>query len=264
MGGRLDATNVVSPVVTAITSISLEHEAYLGSTLGEIAIEKAGIVKPGVPVVVGPMAVEAASAIDEVAASRDAPVVRAVPGDAAEFAIGLAGAHQKANAAVALQLLRLVDVRGFAVPRLAIAEGLAHPQWPGRLDTRRLADGRELLLDAAHNPAGAAALASYLGSDPSGPRPLVFAAMRDKAAADMLAALLPHVSDLVITRASNPRSAEPDALADLARRIAPTLQVTVEPRVADALGRAWQHSARIVVAGSIFLLGDVLRAIGGS
>jgi len=264
LGGRLDATNVVHPIAAAITSIALDHQAHLGGTLRAIAIEKAGIIKAGVPVVVGPMDVEAADAIAEIAHARGAPIVAAAAADAAEFDVGLAGAHQRTNAAVAVHLLRLADARGIAVPATAIAEGLRRPNWPGRLDARRFSDGRELLLDAAHNPAGAAALASYLESDTQGRRPLVFAAMRDKAVAEMLAIVLPQVSGLVVTRASNPRAADPDAVAALARTLAPGLSIVVEPRVEEALARAWQLSPRIVVAGSIFLLGDVLRSIGGS
>jgi dihydrofolate synthase/folylpolyglutamate synthase len=264
LGGRLDATNVVEPIATAITSIAFDHQRYLGETLREIALEKAGIVKPRVPVVLGPLDPEAARAIEQVAAERGAEIIRAIPDDASGFALGLAGAHQRANAAVAVHLLRLLDARGIAVPAAAIADGLARPQWPGRLDLRRLPDGRELLLDAAHNPAGAAALASYLESDVRARQPLVFAAMRDKAIADMFTALLPHVSRLVLTRASNARSAGPEMLADIARATAPGLPIAIEPRVEDALASAWRESPRIVVAGSIFLLGDVLKSIGGS
>ena len=183
LGGRLDATNVVNPpelLATAITSIAFDHQLYLGASLREIALEKAGIIKPGVPVVVGPLEPDAAAAIDDVAASRGAVVIRASAGDCDGMTIGLAGVHQRANAAVAVRVLQIVDARGIAVPAHAIAAGLADPQWPGRLDRRRLADGRELLLDAAHNPAGAASLASYLTDEGGDPRPLVFAAMRDK------------------------------------------------------------------------------------
>lgn len=264
LGGRLDATNVVEPIATAITSIAFDHQRYLGETLREIAREKAGIIKPRVPVVLGPLDPEADRAIQQVAAERGAEIIRAMPDDASGFALGLAGAHQRANAAVAVHLLRLLDARGMAVPAAAIADGLARPQWPGRLDLRRLPDGRELLLDAAHNPAGAAALASYLESDVGARQPLVFAAMRDKAIDDMFTALLPHVSRLVVTRASNARSADPERLAEIARAVAPNVPIAIEPRVEDALAAAWRESPRIVVAGSIFLLGDVLKSIGGS
>jgi dihydrofolate synthase/folylpolyglutamate synthase len=267
LGGRLDATNVVSPddvVATAITSIAFDHQRYLGSTLREIAFEKAGIIKRGVPVVVGPLEPEAAAAIDQVARERGAEIVVASATDCEGATVGLAGEHQRANAAVAIGLLSILDARGIRVPPQAVATGLAHPEWPGRLEVRRLADGRELLLDAAHNPAGAAALASYLltGGDPA--RPLVFAAMRDKDVAGMFAALLPAVSRLVVTRASNARSADPVVLAEHARASAPDLPISIEPAIADALAAAWRDSPRIVVAGSIFLIGDVMKLISGS
>jgi dihydrofolate synthase/folylpolyglutamate synthase len=161
-------------------------------------------------------------------------------------------------------LLKVLDARGFPVPAQAVADGLAHPGWPGRLDVRHLPDGRAVLLDAAHNPAGAAALASYLKADAAARRPLVFAAMRDKDVAGMFAALLPAISHLVVTRASNARSADPDMLAREARIAAPALPITIEPVLADALTLAWRDAPRIVVAGSIFLLGDVIKLIDGT
>jgi dihydrofolate synthase / folylpolyglutamate synthase len=249
---------------TAITSIALEHQKYLGTNLGEIAFEKAGIIKPGVPVVTGPLDPEAAAVIERVARERGAELIRAATADAASYDVRLPGVHQRTNAAVAVHLLRILDASGIRVPSDAVAAGLAHPGWPGRLETRRLADGRELLLDAAHNPAGAAALASYLTITGGAMRPMVFAAMRDKNAAGMFTALLPAVSHIVLTRASTARSADPDALAACVRAIAPRLPVTTEPVVADALTAAWRHSPRIVVAGSIFLLGDVIKLIDGT
>jgi dihydrofolate synthase/folylpolyglutamate synthase len=265
LGGRLDATNVVAPpalAATAITSIDFDHQLYLGTTLPEIAREKAGIVKPGVPVVIGPMAHDADAAIEAIASARGAPLIRAASADCDGMAIGLAGAHQRANAAVALRLLQQLDRDGIPVPARAIEAGLANPEWAGRLDVRRLPDGRELLLDAAHNPAGAASLASYLEAEGGTKRPLVFAAMRDKNVGGMFAALLPHVGALVITRASNARSADPAALAQQASAAAPTLPVAIVPDLGDALDAAWRIGPRIVVAGSIFLLGDVLMRIG--
>jgi dihydrofolate synthase/folylpolyglutamate synthase len=261
LGGRLDATNVVTPVATAITSIAFDHQMYLGSTLDEIAFEKAGIIKPGVPVVVGELPRAAANVIERIAHERGAELIRTSAADVGNLSVGLRGAHQRRNAAVALRVLETIDGRGIAVPRAAIAAGLAHPDWPGRLDERRLPDGRELLLDAAHNPAGAAALASYLQSDDRPPAPLVFAAMRDKDIPGMLAALLPVSRSLVATRASLARSADPATIAQHARALVPDLPVMTEPSAADALAAAWRIAPRIVVAGSIFLLGDVLRHI---
>jgi dihydrofolate synthase/folylpolyglutamate synthase len=178
--------------------------------------------------------------------------------------VGLAGAHQRSNAAVALRLLQQLDARGISVPAQAIEAGLARPHWPGRLEVRRLADGRELLLDAAHNPAGAVSLASYLRAEGGEPRPLVFAAMQDKDVAGMFAALLPAVGRLIVTRASNARSAEPESLAQQARAAQPTLPLRSQPISDEALAAAWRASPRIVVAGSIFLLGDVMKRVGSS
>jgi dihydrofolate synthase/folylpolyglutamate synthase len=278
LGGRLDATNVLTPVMTAIISISFDHQQYLGPTLGEIAAEKGGIIKPGVPMVVGELAAEAFAAVDRIATERGAPLIRAADGvtaarrpggrairlrtpvrDYGEVALALSGAHQIGNAVVAVRMLELLDALNIAVPPAAIESALAHPSWPGRLDLRRLHDGREMLLDAAHNPAGAESLASYLHELPGARLPLVFAAMRDKDLEAMLTALLPAVGPLVVTRASNRRSAEPEALVELARRIAPDHRVSIAGSPAEALAIAWRLSPRIVVAGSIFLLGDVMK-----
>jgi dihydrofolate synthase/folylpolyglutamate synthase len=259
LGGRLDATNVVSPVATAITSIDFDHQKFLGQTLREIAFEKAGIIKPSVPVVVGELHPEAAAAIEEVARQRGSRIIAATRDDIADLSVGLRGAHQRINAAVAVRLLQIADACGLAAPREAVAAGLADPEWPGRLDLHRLPGDRELLLDAAHNPAGAAALAAYLKAECDKAPPLVFAAMRDKDSTGMLRALMPAVSRVVFTRASNPRSADPDDLAAQARAIDPAFPVSAEPVVADALATAWRAAPRLVVAGSIFLLGDVIR-----
>ena len=289
LGGRLDATNVVTPAATAITSIALDHQQYLGHSLREIAAEKAGIIKPGVPVVVGHVAPEADDAIARVARERGAALIRAWDGvelvrllpdvtrpsdasgtsgiarirlrtpahDYGEMDLALRGAHQAGNAVVAVRLLELLDV-----PARAIAKGLTHVSWPGRLEVRRVAGGREAILDAAHNPAGAAALASYLDEQRDRSRPLVFAAMRDKDVDGMFRALLPAVGALVVTRASHPRAADPAELAERARAISASLSIAAEPSPRDALAAAWRQSPRIVVAGSVFLLGDVIRELG--
>ena len=287
LGGRLDSTNVITPMAAAITSIAFDHEAYLGHTLGAIATEKAGIIKPHVPVVVGRVPPEAETAIDAVARERASEVVRAWDGvivepgghargaptrvrlrtpahDYGEITLSLRGAHQVGNAVVAVRLLELLDERGVIVPPDAIVRGLGSVTWPGRLDYRQLSHGREMLLDAAHNPAGAAMLAEYIAETFDEKPPLVFAAMRDKDAARMFEGLLPSVGALIVTRASATRSAEPETLAHHATTVAPGLRVLVEPVRANALAAAWNMSSRIVVAGSIFLLGDVLKETEGS
>jgi dihydrofolate synthase/folylpolyglutamate synthase len=279
LGGRLDATNVVSPAVTAITSIALDHQQHLGATLALIAAEKAGIAKTGVPMVVGDVPAEAAAAIAEVARRVGAPLVHAAEGVAVErrpdartivlttparrygeVVMGLSGAHQISNAVVAVRILELLDAQmGVPVPTAAVAAALERPAWPGRLDLRRLPDGREVLYDAAHNPAGAAALASYLRERGGERLPLVFAGMQDKDIDGMLRELLPVVGAVVMTRASNRRSADPEMLARIARRIAPDVPVAIASSPLDALDAASQRSRSVIVAGSIFLLGDVMK-----
>lgn len=284
LGGRLDSTNVITPRVTAITSIAFDHEQYLGHTLGAIAAEKAGIVKPRVPIVVGRVAEEARMAIEAVARERNAPLVTAwegvsarrvqpAPGeptrihlrtparDYGEIVLSLRGDHQIGNAVVAVRILEQLHDSGIDVPASAIAEGLSQVSWPGRLEHRRLSGGREMILDAAHNPAGAATLAAYLGETFAEKPPLVFAAMIDKDVRAMFEALLPAVSALVVTRLSTARSADPEALAQTAVSVAPHLPVRVESTRSKALAAAWALSPRIVVAGSIFLLGDVLNEV---
>ncbi len=283
LGGRLDATNVVAPAVTAIVSIALDHQEHLGPTIAAIAREKAGIIKPGTPVVVGAVAPDVRRAIAAIAAERRAPIVDACDGveavalgpagggasgqrirlrtpahDYGEITVSLAGAHQIANAVVAVRTIEALAGRGIAVPAAAVAAGLAATSWPGRLEARRLADGRVVLLDAAHNPAGAQALAAALAELPGGKPPIVVSVMREKDARGILAALLPAAGALVVTRASNRRAADPDELAAVARSLAPGVPIVVEPEPAEALAAAWRMAPVVAVAGSVFLLGDVI------
>jgi dihydrofolate synthase/folylpolyglutamate synthase len=284
LGGRLDATNVLSPVACAITSIAFDHQQYLGDTLEAIATEKAGIIKPDVPVVVGTMDPTAHAVIARVAQEQSAPLIDAREGvivrrhtqtsnvqtfelttprrEYGPVTLGLAGTHQLENALVAIRVLEEIDARGHHVPSDAILNGLAHVHWPGRLERIVRDDGRELLLDAAHNTAGAETLARFLAADVK--RPLVFAAMKDKDASGILRLLVPVVSAIVITRPSHPRAADPQALADLAIALAPDIPVEVEASPRAALDAAWRFGPRIVVAGSIFLLGDVMKVLCGS
>jgi dihydrofolate synthase/folylpolyglutamate synthase len=262
LGGRLDATNVVSPIATAIVSIDFDHQAQLGDTLAAIAFEKAGIIKPGVPLVAGSMPDDAMDVIARVAAERGAPLVRA--GDDAALAarvaplpLSLAGAHQRANAAVALALLETIDADArhrIRVPAAARRAGLATAAWPGRLETI-VWHGRRVLLDAAHNPGGARALASYLASEAPRGVTLVFGAMKDKAIAEMLRALAPQVRQLVCTTAPSPRAAAAADLAVMAAGAGLAAAVVEDPMA--ALEHARQTPDPIVVAGSIFLIGAV-------
>jgi dihydrofolate synthase/folylpolyglutamate synthase len=284
LGGRLDATNVISPLATAITSIALDHEQHLGTTLAEISFEKAGILKADVPVVVGSLDHQASAVVRRVAAERGAPVIWAHDGvrierlvaspdgsrlgalrtpsqEYIDLSIALPGRHQIANAIVAVRVVEALSTRGVSVEPAAVRQGLAQVEWPGRLQQLRLDDGRELLLDAAHNPAGALTLAAFLTDSGLAGRPLIFAAMRDKAVARMLAALAPLSSAVVVTRTSASRSTELDTLARLARDAANGIPVVCAASPSEALDLAWSISPSVVAAGSIFLIGDLLRLV---
>ena len=264
LGGRLDSTNVIAPIVTAITSIDFDHQQYLGNTLAAIAGEKAGIIKDGVPVVVGDMPTEAYDVIARVAREHGAELIRADQRgrDYGPLHLGLRGEHQVANANVALRVLETIERRSVPIGVAAIRDGLANVTWPGRLDHRRLANGREVVLDAAHNPAGARALASYVRSLGAAKPTLVFGAMRDKDVDGMLTALLPEIGRVIVTQPSNTRAANPEELASRIRALAPALSIDVIASPHDAVQSATRESPLVVVAGSIFLLGDVIEEIG--
>ena len=272
LGGRLDATNVIdAPLACAITRIARDHEAYLGHTIAQIAGEKAGIAKRGVPLVVGARDPEACAAIRERATSVGAsPVlwlgeevqlreeragrfaVCAAGAEVSGLRVALAGAHQHENAAIAVATLLTLRARGLDVPDDAIRRGLAGVRWPGRLERARRG-GFTYLFDAAHNLDGCLALAAHLASLPrSGQRVLLFAAMSDKAHAQMLGALAPHFDAIVYTRPATPRAAEPETLASYS----PGEPVRAVPA---ALARAQAlagTSGTVVVAGSIYLLAE--------
>ncbi|MGD0783170.1 MAG: folylpolyglutamate synthase/dihydrofolate synthase family protein, partial [Candidatus Aminicenantales bacterium] len=211
MGGRFDATNIVTPLVSVITSISLDHREYLGRTLAAIAFEKAGIIKPGVPVVSGVEGGAAAAVIRRRAGELHAPLVPVFGRDAALFAartvagyrfrydfcgesfpfrLKLPGRHQGENAAVAIAAARTLGCVGKPLDRRVILAGLAAAEWPGRLE----AVGRRplVLLDGAHNEDGARALAAYIRDFVRGPLVLVFAMLKDKAVGRAAGLLFPR------------------------------------------------------------------------
>jgi len=261
LGGRLDATNIVSPIAAAIVSIDFDHQAQLGDTLASIASEKAGVVKAGIPVVCGPMPAEALEVIAAVCADRRATLIRtdtdaSLAARVAAIPLSLPGEHQKANAAVALRLLEVV---GDAAPALrvdpgAMRTGLRTAAWPGRLETFAHG-GAQILLDAAHNPAGARALASYLRDAAPRGVTLVFGAMRDKAVIEMLTALKPAVHAVVCATAPNPRAMRADELAAAAATLGLRAEAVADP--IEAVARACGTGRLVVVAGSIFLIGPV-------
>ena len=254
LGGRLDATNVIPPPrAAAITRIALDHTDRLGATLVEIAREKAGIAKAGVEIVLGPMQSDVRVAIDEVAHAAGARTFSASEdADAARFAasahVGLPGEHQRDNAAVAWVLGKQLGAS-----EAARAEGIARAEWAGRLERIEASDGG-VLLDAAHNPDGALALARHLqriGVD-SARAALVFGTLADKAWAPMIDLLAPLFAHRFYVAASGRLPTDPAAIA---QRHAGD----VAPSVADAYRRARAaigNDGLVVVAGSISLIGE--------
>jgi dihydrofolate synthase/folylpolyglutamate synthase len=283
LGGRLDATNVVAPVVTAITSIALDHEAQLGNTIPSVAREKAGIIKPGVPVVCGPLPPDAERVIREVCAARGARFVGAtgqvgvtVRGDGTldirhrggtieGVRLSLAGAHQRQNAAVAVAILEELADAGVSIPDHAVRDALENVQWPGRIE-RFTRDEVEIVLDAAHNPAGAAALAAYLAGEGWQDATLVIGVMRDKDARGMLEPLLRGSTQWGLVICTTPPGVRALPAADLATMAAEAAAgrypILVEEDPEAALHRARARRRPAAVAGSIFLIGplrDILR-----
>jgi len=263
LGGRFDATNVLTPRIAAITSIALDHERHLGRTLSDIAFEKAGIAKPGVPLVIGHLPKEAAARIARVATEVGAPIydAHATTTDRKypPLTLALPGRHQLENAAVAVAILEKWSAMVRHVSTEAIVTGLTKCEWPARLEWLRLPRGGEVLIDAAHNPAGAAALASYLQDTRSPKLPIVFAAMADKDVAGMIKALEPVASMFVATAVPHTRARPAEDMAAEIRKHAASVHVIAAATPEAAVARALEHAPKIVAAGSIYMVGP-LRA----
>ncbi len=272
LGGRFDATNVVEPLASAIVSIALDHEVYLGRTLAAIATEKAGVMRRGRPTVIGPVPAAARRALAAAArdkgarlvdATRDVRLRETPPGFELRTRrchyLGLRplpGAHQRTNLLVAIRLLEAAFEGGLAVDLPGVPGAVARTRWPGRLE--QVPGDPPLVLDGAHNPAGARALAAHLRAGP--PFVLVFAAMADKDVEGIARALLPLASGVVLTRPRVSRAASPEELARRCGALARGAQR--EASVSRALARARRLARRrpgtvVVVAGSLYLVGAV-------
>lgn len=279
LGGRLDATNVVTPKVTVITSISYDHMNVLGHTLAEIAGEKAGIIKPGVPLVLAPQVDEARHVIEQAAAHRQAPVtfvgkdypyqpvLRSLDGqtlvifppeqEAKYLDIPLLGRHQVDNAATAFTALHVLDSKGFPVPVQAIRQGFARVVWPARFEV--LQRQPPLVVDSAHNRDSAQKLRQALDDYfPSLPVVLIFGASDDKDVEGMLVELMPRLQQVIATRSYHPRAMEPEHLVEIAARLGcPVRQVpAVEQALEEALLQAGDQSL-VLAAGSLFIAAGV-------
>jgi len=268
LGGRLDAATTCHPCATAITSIGFDHAELLGPTLGAIAREKAGIAKPGIPLYLGPLPAEAERAIVDVATAVGAPLLRLGQDfPEAPFPSALPGAHQRPNAALAVALARAAATavgRPLPPPGGAvdpIREGLGAVVWPGRLEWL----DPDVLIDCAHNAESARTLADALDSLPRRPRALVVSVVAGKAVSEMLALLVPRFDLLVLTRSSSPRALAPAELAAAVPdgAVARVLEVDQPLEALAAARAALGTGGLVVVAGSIFLVGDVRAALTG-
>jgi dihydrofolate synthase/folylpolyglutamate synthase len=278
LGGRFDSTNVVRAPIGAITSIGHDHRELLGESLEAIAFEKAGIIKPGMTVVTGALPDEARTVVAAVAHDQQAHLEEAANDTRVEggvrdgratvtiatggrqygpLTLGLRGEHQIGNALVAVRLLEALERTGLRVPREAVERGLAGVEWPGRLELIQVHDGPRVLLDAAHNPDGAAALAAYLGRwHPERPT-LVVGVMRDKDVAGIIGALLPMVSSVIATAADTPRALPARELAARIGSVGAGIPVRAEPDPIAAVENALAASRTVCVTGSIYLVGAV-------
>ncbi len=279
LGGRLDATNVVSPELCVVTPVDFDHEAYLGRGLEAIAGEKAGILKPGVPAVLARQRPEADRVLTARALELGCPVTRGcdwVVGDlvldreGSRFLLTgerdlrihcpLAGEHQVENArTAAAALVRL------GLPAVSIERGIAAARWPGRIE--RVSEKPEIVLDGAHNPAGARALAAYLDRFyPRGRVCLIYGAMRDKAVAEIAGILFPRAKEVILTAPRQPRAFTPAAM----RKFADHPSVRVAADIGAALEMVREGAPddapddAVFVTGSLFLVAEARALLTGS
>ncbi|MBI5137048.1 MAG: bifunctional folylpolyglutamate synthase/dihydrofolate synthase [Nitrospirae bacterium] len=272
MGGRLDATNVLTPAVCVITNVDLEHTAYLGTTVDQVAREKAGIIKPGVPVVTGARGV-ALAVIRERARELGAPLYvlgrdfgttrahrfsyHGIRTNYHGLTLGMVGAHQRGNAALALAALELFFPRGVAAAEPVVAKALAGATWAGRLE--RVVEHPPVVLDCAHNPAGAEVLGRHLAGHPHpGPLWLVLGVLADKDLDGIVAPLAPHAAHVILTAPASDRAGQP---AEQARVVARRHgEVRAVPGVAAAVERAMAEARDaggwVCVAGSVYTVGE--------
>lgn len=282
LGGRLDATTVAGASVVAITPIAFDHQDYLGATLGEIAAEKAAIIRPGAAAVIAPQEPEAFEVIQrrltecQVQALRDDYEVSIADATAdgrfiftfqtrdelyQSVKTGLRGRHQITNAATAIRIAEALNHQGWKIPATAIIVGIERAEHAGRLEL-----AERYLLDGAHNPSAAQTLLSYLNEFVKVPLTLVFGAMRDKNLEEMAAILFPAATQIVLTQPDNPRSASAEELQEIAAAMG-ALDVFVTHSVHEALTKANEVTSAeglICITGSLYLLGEAKSILKAS
>ena len=287
LGGRLDATNICAPTVCAITPVSLDHQEYLGHQLVQIAAEKAGIIKANIPVVVAPQPEEATQAIAARAAELSAPLIFVAAPENKLFTdeaatgmfhfkyytaltdysvqLNLRGEHQTINARTAIHIAEQLRQQGLCLPKSAIEAGLEHVNWVGRLEIIEV-EGRQVLLDGAHNLAGAKTLEEFLRDyEANIPITMIFGAMSDKAIAGMAEMLFPFATIIIASHINNPWSASPIVISDAATQLnIPSIQAeSVAEALREALQRTPSHGL-ICVCGSLYLIGEIKQIIEAS
>ncbi len=256
MGGRLDATNAVTPVVSIITPIDYDHQKWLGNTLTEIAAEKAGIIKLGIPVVSARQPAEAEAVIREVADKQDAPV-QFISASYRESEIGLRGPHQTENAALAIAALNASHLQ---VGKDALLEGLKSVTWPARFQHW---DDR-ITIDGAHNPAGARMLAQTWCAEFGSQRAtILLALLRDKDAAGIISALAPIARRFILPPIRSERAVPQQELHSIIGTVTTEIETQNAASLDAALFRARNESDRIVIAGSLHFAGEALAVLQG-
>ena len=254
LGGAKDSTNGLSqlPEVCAITSIGLEHTQYLGNTLAEIAGEKAGIIKPGVPVVIGQMDDEASAVIEASADEMGCILHRATTVDK-DVKLGLFGGYQRKNAAVAIEIIKCLPL---AVDNQTIATGLANARWPGRMDI--ISEDPFILIDGAHNPSGVRALAdSLMGEFPKIKFSFIMAVMADKDYVEMAKIISPIAQRIYTVTIDYSRALQAETLAEDLKNIG--IDAVACENYKDAINRASAQDNPIIVMGSLYFIGEVLN-----
>jgi len=256
LGGRLDATNAVEPVVSVITPIGFDHQAWLGNTLEEIASEKAGIVKAGVPIVSAPQEPAAEKVLRARAAECGVPI-EIVSESYVQTPVSLAGVHQRQNASLAIAALRS---GGIAIGEEAITLGLANVDWPARFQRW----DERIIIDGAHNPGGARVLAETWREQFGDERAtIILAVLSDKDHRGICEALAPISAYVVLPKISGQRATDPEALAQVFSSITPTLQHSLATSIADAFELARARPSLILLTGSLHFAGEALATLGG-
>lgn len=265
LGGRLDATNIVTPLASVITNVQYDHQKWLGATLTSIATEKAGIIKPGVPVITGAEEPQVLAVIQETAIQRGCPLTLVTPAHTQHppldrLSLPLPGWHQRMNAAVVLATVRVLQSR-LPVSERQQRAGLSGVRWPGRLQLVELPGGRRVLLDGAHNPAGATSLRAALEEHfPRSRATFILGIMQDKDWEVMCELLAPLAGRIVCVAVGSERSADPAQLCAACHRTNPEVNSSTCASLAEALAQT-AADPFVVVAGSLHLIGEAMEQL---